>query len=339
MPLRGADGQPSAPGPRARRHSEIIRPSRRVMQQIIDRPLERVLPLHAQVHPCEGREQQQDDNAGAGKVGEQTAARQTRTYRFGRDGHRDGDGQEVEIVPVRQGLQEKRRGKRGEHPARSGDEIAVQRPQRQRHPAGHQHLQVRHLPHPVGTEREREAGKQRSVRSAPERSRQEKGADAGEDIRRQKRDVVHEHRVVRQPLERRREDGDAEHVLGVGQRVVVRIEKRRFPQIAKSMGDPVCVPGEQKCDEYRITESGRKRRGDARDQRIRGGDRHHGEDHRDGEHLTRRAASRHRASISLIPCPGRCLPRRGIEPGAGRECATPADAARRQDAAGSPGRS
>ena len=204
------------------------------------------------------------------------------------DRHRHRE--EEQEVAVRQALHHEGRDETGQRPPRARREVAVQRPQRDRHPAVHQHLQVRHVRRAVRAPHERQRGQHRGVAASGEVARQQVHADAGQRERADQRDVVEEDGVAGQPVDRRQRHGDAEQVLGVGQRVRVGVERRRRPQAAQPVAQPIGVPAEDPRVQQRIAEGRRHRRAGPQRQRPGPDDREREEADEDGGPLAGGAA-------------------------------------------------
>ena len=135
------------------------------------------------------------------------------TPQLERDDRDDRQREEVEVVAVREPLEQEYHDERGQGPSGTGAEEPMQCPESDRHPSVHQHLEVRHVRHTEGEERK---GDRRHHRCEPvpgQRRGQQIHPGAGQDIRQEKRNVVCEHRVARQPLHRCGQDGDAKKML------------------------------------------------------------------------------------------------------------------------------
>ena len=108
---------------------------------------------------------------------------------------------------------------------------------------------------PIGRQLEREAGEHRGVNAIPQQARQEKHAKPRQDVRSDVRDVVRQHGIVEDPLDRSREDRHTEEMLGERQRVAVGKEERRIPEGGESVGHAVGVPAEHRRDDDRVAEA------------------------------------------------------------------------------------
>ena len=98
-------------------------------------------------------------------------------------------------------------------------------------------------------------------------SRTKEHPESCQNVRPDVREVVRVHRIVEKPLDRRREDRDAEEMLRIRERVTVRKEVRRVPEASESVRDAVGIPPKHGGGEDRISHAagnglrGQKRQG------------------------------------------------------------------------------
>jgi hypothetical protein len=127
------------------------------------------------------------------------------------DDHRHRE--EIDVVAVRQPLDDERGSERGQRAARSRFEISVQCKQRQRHPSRHQDLQMPDLPKTGGREREDRARDHRRIFTSGQPPGQLPRSDAGERERRDEREVVNHEWPAAQPRDRRHRHADTEQMF------------------------------------------------------------------------------------------------------------------------------
>ena len=239
---------------------EIVGRPRAELDGVAARPRQALLALDAQIGRGDRRDGETDDDRRGRQV--QRVRRQPIGMaehlddRHDRHRHRE----EEQEVAVRQALDHERGGEAGQREPRAGREVAVQRPQRDRHPAVHQHLQVRHVGCAVRAPHERQRGEHRGVPASGEIARQQIHAGASQRERADQRDVVDEDGVAGQPVDWRQRHARCR--AGVRSRRACRygIERRRRPQAAQHMPQPIGVPAEDPRVQQRIAERRRHRR-------------------------------------------------------------------------------
>ena len=172
LALAAALREHAAPVPRAGRDAEVVGQLRAQPAELVRRPLESHLSLELVEDDRDRRDGRGNRRAREREIPGDARPGETRARDLNRQHRHQRDEEEIEVVRVREAEHDVPGGKGRDPPALSGLEVPVQRPERQRHPPVHQHLQVRRLRDAVRREREGEAGEKRGVGTAPQMPRQ-----------------------------------------------------------------------------------------------------------------------------------------------------------------------
>ena len=255
MPLDVAARQEASPVPGPSGNSEVIRQRGAVTRQQVWIAREAHLLLKPEVHEDNRRQHRRDPDTGDREVAEDAPPRQPRPQQLHANHHADREQEEIQVVPVRKSCQQVGGGEHQQPTARSAGKVAMQPQQTDRHPPVHQDLQVVGLRQPIRGQRKGESCQHRGISASPERARQQKHPEARQDVRADVGNVVREHGVAEHPLDRCRENRDAEHVLGVRERPVTRIEKRGIPEAVQPVQQAVRVPRQNGRQNDRVGEA------------------------------------------------------------------------------------
>ena len=143
----------------------------------------------------------------------------------GRDEHRE----EQQEITVRERLQQPREAEDDEPPSRAGVEVRVQPEERERHPLRRQHLNMRQLARAIRREPERDARTDAGERRSGQPFAEQIGEEARERVGEEQADVIGGDRAGAEELQRRRDDAEAEEMLGERHRSGHRPHHRRVP--------------------------------------------------------------------------------------------------------------
>ena len=244
--------------------------------------------LDAVVDVQHGREQHGERQAAGDNLQQRhraPGAALARSRRAGRQ--RDRQHQEHAQVHVRERLQQPAGDEAGQRPAGAGVDEAVQLGQGERAPPAGQHLQPGDVARgEIRAAGEEDAGDEGGIGAAGEPAHQDEHRETGEGVAGEEGHVVGEDGVAGEPVDRGDEEGDAEQVLRIGERVGVRMEDRRVPQIPGVGDDRVADPAEDPRVQHRIAGVARQGVGQARQQRGVDGERQR--DEPEGHHDRRR---------------------------------------------------
>ena len=148
--------------------------------------------------------------------------------------------------------------------------------------------------HPKWLARVDDPGDERGVTPSRQLPGQHVHAGAGHDVQREKRDVVDERRVARQPLERRREQRHPDQMIRVQQRVAIGKKVWRVPDSAQPVAETIGIPRERPRSQHGVAEVAGQTAGEPEHQRVGRGNRETCE----GEQDPRRfGALRHRRRL------------------------------------------
>ena len=142
-----------------------------------------------------------------------------------------------EVVPARQGLQHPGDCKQRQPAAAMVVEVPVKSRQRNRHPVGRQHLQVRELRHAIRGECERQPGKERTVVTPRNRVSEKVRGQSDGRMRERMRCCTRARAAARQD-DRCRDYRQAEQMLGERRRPVHGVELRTIPPAGGQWHDP-----------------------------------------------------------------------------------------------------
>ncbi len=165
----------------------------------------------------------------------------------------DEHRQVEQVIAARQCLHDPGCGEQHE-PARAPiPKIQVKRREGERHPVRRKDLDVRELRHPVRRKPEREAGDERAVVAARNRVGQEVRRQRAENERKKEHRVVGEQRIAAHEDHGRRDDRQAEQVLGKRHRPIEWKELRGVPP-GRRQRRHAGIPRHQPGVEQRIAE-------------------------------------------------------------------------------------
>ena len=217
--------QHAPPQPRPRRHLQIGDRRCCVLRNIGKGPGESLLSSHACVGDRHRRHQRQHRHGRAEQAGHEETPPGAPSPQPMQADHGERQGREEEEVTVGQCLQGEGGDQQDEGTCRPRAEVAMQAQQGQRHPARHQDLEMVIVAQTVRRTRRGDTCEQRGIGPRGQLPREQECGRCEERRRRDHRDVVDEHRVARQPLQRRREQGHADQMIRIEQRVAIWVKK------------------------------------------------------------------------------------------------------------------
>ena len=157
---------------------------------------------------------------------------------------RRGDPEEDRAMAAGQGLQRPESECLPKVRAPATIEIGVQVGQCKWNPLHRVHVSLAHLDEAWRGERVDQATEKCAAGSEAERASQDKGACATEHARRKRGEIHRQHRVTREPEDRRGEQRRAQQVLRVGQRVRIRMVDVGIEYRPRLVHQRVDIPGQ-----------------------------------------------------------------------------------------------